>query len=169
MKKFIIALSVLGFFTVGADTAHAYECNYLLKNSVGQTMKIIKGRDYYSQSSACVDAKRDCERMAQSNYSYGDYCVPEYNGGYGNGGYGNGGYGNGGYGNSTQCVVELVDRWGYRIQSFYSRGGYSGGYGNGGYGRPGNANPQACRDALRDCNKYKMDYNYHGARCQSRR
>tara|TARA_B100001971_G_C18268046_1_gene596797 strand:- start:246981 stop:247484 length:504 start_codon:yes stop_codon:yes gene_type:complete len=167
MKKLIIALSVLGFFTVGADAAYAYECNYLLKNSVGQTVKVVKGRDYYSQSSACVDAKRDCEMLRDRSYSYGMYCTPEYNGGYGNGGYGNGGYGNGGYGNggygnggygNRSCAVELVDRWGYRIQTFYSSsyGGRNGG-------------PQVCRDALRDCNKYKTDYNYHGARCETRR
>ena len=171
MKMFIFAISVIGFFTVGAEAAYAHECNYLLKDSYGQTLKVIKGRDYYSQARACLDAKDDCERMARQNYSYGSYCIPQHASGYGNGGYGNGGYG---HGNSNQCVVELVDRRGYVVESFYSRSGHRGGYVNGGYGHPRNGhprnnNPSVCRDALRDCNKFKVDYNFYGARCQTRR
>lgn len=166
MKKLIIALGFLGFFGIGVEAAHAYECSYLLKNSYGQTVKVIKGRDHYSPQNACFDAKRGCEREADRSYSYGMYCVAERGGYNGGGGYGNGG-------NGSRCTVELVDRWGYRIRSFNSRssGGYSGRYNggyNGGYGHS-NSNPSMCRDALRECNRYKMDYNYHGARCQTRR
>jgi hypothetical protein len=155
MKKLIIALGFLGFFGIGVEAAHAYECSYLLKNSHGQTVKVVKGRDHYSFQNACFDAQRGCQREADRSYSYGMYCVAER-------GHNGGGYGNGGY---SRCTVELVDRWGYRIRTFqgYSSGGY-----NGGYNVPNN-NPSMCRDALRECNRYKMDYNYHGARCQTRR
>jgi len=174
MKKLIIAFGLLGFFGIGTQEAQAAECSYLLKNSYGQTQKVIKGRDY-SMQTACFEAKRGCENEARRSY-YGAYCVAANNsGGYGNGGHNGGGYGNGGnhgggYGNGgygSRCTVELIDRWGYRIQSFQSNGGYgNGGYNGGGYG---NSNPSVCRDALRDCNKYKIDYNYPSARCQTRR
>lgn len=146
MKKLIIALGFLGFFGLGVNEAQAVECTYLLKNSYGQTQKVINGHDYYSMQSACMDAKRGCENEINRSYSYGLYCVQGNNGGNSGGGYG------------SSCTVDLKDRWGYRLQSFYSNSG-----------RYGSSGPSACRDALRDCNRYKIDYNYHSARCETRR
>jgi len=149
---FSVALFVLTL-TFGAN-AHAENCTALLKNSSGYTLDTFNAYGY-NRSQACMQAKQDCQRaMNNGRHSgYGMYCdVPNSNGGYGNGG-----YGNGGYGQQTTCTATLEDNWGRRIQSFYGR---AGGYGD--------VRREACRDALRECNRFKTQRGYYNARCTSR-
>lgn len=163
---FSVALFVLTL-TFGAN-AHAENCTALLKNSNGYTLDTFNAYGY-NRVQACNQARQDCQRAMNNgrHSSYGMYCdVPTGNGGYGNGGYGNGGYGNGGYGNggygnggygqTTTCMATLEDNWGRRIQSFYGR---AGGYGD--------VRREACRDALRECNRFKTQRGYYNARCTS--
>jgi hypothetical protein len=138
-----LALSMFAF----SSNAEASTCNARLENGRGMTLEYFSGYGY-DRYEACEEAKRQCIR-AKRNGRYYDRvlrCVVDGQHGGGHGGY-----------NTQTCSVDLQGRYGRYINSFTGR--------SRGYDRA-NAKQQACREALRTCNRYKIDYGYHGARCQ---
>lgn len=148
MKALISVIALVMTMAAYSAEAQANSCTVLMKNQRGLTVQTFNSWGY-DRRDACQQAKRQCERAIWNGNRHPGArlrCeVAQYGGGYGQQ-------------VTRRCSTQLIGPRGRTIQHFTGRAT--------GQVRTG-VKAKACRNALRQCNRYKNQYGYHRARCMS--